>query len=309
MNILFYTNFANQDQLLKLVKKKFKHNKVFTIKDKIDLKKIHIAMVWNLPDKIFKKLVNVKLIFSLGAGVDHIINLPSYNQIPIIRIKDPNMRERMFNHVLSQILNYQLKLKTYQTAQRKKIWLKEQDTYLNNQTNIGILGIGYLGSFIAKKLQQLNYNVSGYKNLPSHSKMSFKIFSGKTINKFINQSDILISILPSTEKTKNFINKSFLKNLKKHSLLINVGRGVSLNEEDLLNHLKYNPNCYVSLDVFKNEPLKKNHEFWNHSNVTITPHVAAITDVESSIDYMYSRFLVFKKNGKIKSDVNLKKGY
>ena len=309
MNILFYTNFANQSQLLKLVKKKFRHSKIFTIKDKLQFEEIDIAMVWNLPDEIFKKLVNVKLIFSLGAGVDHIINLPSYNRIPIIRIKDPNMRERMFNHVLSQILNYQLKLKLYQKAQRKKKWLKEQDTFLNNQINLGILGIGYLGSFIAKKLKKLNYNVLGYKNLPSLVKMPFKIYSGKSINKFINQSDILISILPSTEKTKNFINKSFLKNLRKNCLLINVGRGLSLNEKDLLNYLKNNPNFYVSLDVFKNEPLKKSHRFWNHPNVTITPHVAAITDVESSIDYMYSRFLVFKKNGKIKSDVNLKKGY
>jgi len=309
MNIFFYTSFANQEQLLKLVKKKFTYNKVFTTKDKIDLEKIHIAMVWNLPDKIYKKLVNLKLIFSLGAGVDHIINLPSYNQIPIIRIKDYNMRERMFNHVLSQILNYQLKLQIYQKAQKKKIWLKEQDTYLNNQMHIGILGVGYLGSFIAKKLQKLNYNVLGYKNLPSNVKLPFKVYSGKSMNKFISHSDILISILPSTKKTKNFINKSFLNNLKKKSLLINVGRGISLNEEDLLNYLKLNPNCYVSLDVFKNEPLKKNHRFWNHPNVTVTPHVAAITDVESSIDYMYSRFLVFKKNGKIKSDVNLKKGY
>tara|TARA_Y100001970_G_scaffold215377_1_gene263482 strand:+ start:27214 stop:28143 length:930 start_codon:yes stop_codon:yes gene_type:complete len=309
MNILFYTNFANQDELLKLVKKKFKGNKVFTIKNKINLDKIDVAMIWHLPEKIFKKLTNLKLIFSLGAGVDHIINLPSYKNIPIIRIKDPNMRERMFNHVLAQILNYQLKLEIYLKAQQKKIWIKEQNTHLNNEINIGILGIGYLGGYIAQKLQKLGYNVFGYKNTPPNSKVPFKVFFGKSINQFIIQSDILVSILPATEKTNNFINKKFLNKLKKKSLLINIGRGSSVNEKDLLNHLKDNPNCYASLDVFKNEPIKKNHPFWSHPNVTVTPHVAAITDVESSINYMYSRFVVFKKNFKIKSDVNLKKGY
>ncbi|PPR50967.1 MAG: Glyoxylate/hydroxypyruvate reductase A [Alphaproteobacteria bacterium MarineAlpha5_Bin5] len=310
MNILFYTTFANQRELLKFIKKKFKGVKVFTIKDKVNLKKIEIAMVFNLPNSYFKKLVNLKLIFSLGAGVDHILNSPNYNnKIPIIRMKDPNMRKRMFNHTLSQILYYQLKLQVYQESQRKKVWLKEQDTLLNNQLTIGILGVGYLGSFIGIQLHRLGYNVLGFKNSSSNLKVPFKLFRGNQINNFISQCDILISILPSTQKTIDIINKNFLKIMKKKSLLINIGRGLSLNEEDLINHLKLNSNFYASLDVFKNEPINKNHKFWSHPNITITPHIASITDIESSIEYMYKNYLKFKKNGKIKSDVNIKKGY
>ena len=310
MNILFYTKFANQKELLKIVKKKFRGARVFTIQDKINLKKIDIAMVWNLPNSYFKKLVNLKLVFSLGAGVDHILHSPSYNnKIPIIRIKDPNMRKRMFNHVLSQILYYQLKLQLYQQSQRKKVWLKEQDTFLNSQLTIGILGTGYLGSYIGKQLHRLDYNVLGFKNSSSNLKVPFKVFRGNAMNKFLGLSDIIISILPSTENTKDIINKNFLKFMKKKSLLINIGRGLSLNEEDLINHLKLNSNFYASLDVFKNEPINKNHKFWTHPNITITPHIAAITDIESSIEYMYQNYLKFKKNGKIKSDVNIKKGY
>ena len=310
MNILFYTTFANQRELLKFIKKKFKGVKVFTIKDKVNLKKIEIAMVFNLPNSYFKKLVNIKLIFSLGAGVDHILNSPNYNnKIPIIRMKDPNMRKRMFNHTLSQILYYQLKLQVYQESQRKKVWLKEQDTLLNNQLTIGILGVGYLGSFIGIQLHRLGYNVLGFKNSSSNLKVPFKLFRGNQINNFISQCDILISILPSTQKTIDIINKNFLKIMKKKSLLINIGRGLSLNEEDLINHLKLNSNFYASLDVFKNEPINKNHKFWSHPNITITPHIASITDIESSIEYMYKNYLKFKKNGKIKSDVNIKKGY
>jgi len=310
MNILFYTKFANQKELLKIVKKKFKGARVFTIQDEINLKKIDIAMVWNLPNSYFKKLVNLKLVFSLGAGVDHILNSPSYNnKIPIIRIKDPNMRKRMFNHVLSQILYYQLKLQLYQQSQRKKVWLKEQDTFLNSQLTIGILGTGYLGSYIGKQLHRLDYKVLGFKNSSSNLKVPFKVFRGNAMNKFLGLSDIIISILPSTENTKDIINKNFLKFMKKKSLLINIGRGLSLNEEDLINHLKLNSNFYASLDVFKNEPVNKNHKFWSHPNITITPHIAAITDIESSIEYMYQNYLKFKKNGKIKSDVNIKKGY
>ena len=66
---------------------------------------------------------------------------------------------------------------------------------------------------------------------------------------------------------------------------------------------------HASLDVFKKEPLKKSHKFWSNPNITITPHIAAVTDIESSIDYIYKRLLTIKKNSKIISDVNLKIGY
>ena len=70
----------------------------------------------------------------------------------------------MLNHVLSQILNYQLKLNDYSKAQAKKIWLDERYTPLNKELTIGILGLGYIGSFVANKLKVLGYNVIGYKN-------------------------------------------------------------------------------------------------------------------------------------------------
>ena len=83
--------------------------------------------------------------------------------------------------------------------------------------------------------------------------------------------------------------KKFLKNMKKNSCLINIGRGNAIEEKDLLNHLKKNKNFYAYLDVFKNEPLKSSSQFWKLPNVTITPHVAGVTAIEPSVKYMYSK--------------------
>ena len=109
--------------------------------------------------------------------------------------------------------------------------------------------------------------------------------------------------------TKNFINKKFLNKMKKKALLVNIGRGSSLDEKDLLNHLNKNKEFFASLDVFKIEPLPKNNKIWSHKNVTVTPHAAALTDINSTIELMLKRYSYYKKNNKIKSDVNLKKGY
>ena len=263
MNIFFFATYSNQEEFLLTLKKKFKHDKIFTISDDVDLSKIDVAMVWNLPSTIFKKMLNLKAIFSIGAGVDHILRLPNIQNLPIIRVKDPKMRIRMYNHVLSQILIFQLKLKIYDEAQRKKIWVNERYTPLNNELTIGIMGLGYIGNFVALNIKKLGYNVIGFKRNKTTINTPFEIYNKSSLNKFIKRSDIIVSILPDTKNTKNFVNAIFLKKMKKSSLLINIGRGPAVNEVDLIKHIKINPNFFASLDVFNREPLIKKHKFYN----------------------------------------------
>ena len=309
MKILFYNPWPNQNKWILSIKKKFVGYQIYTLKDKFKFEDIECAIIWNLPNNIFKKLSRLKVIFSLGAGVDHILKLPSYKDTPIFRIKDTNMSKRMFNHILSQVLYYQLKLKKFENGKIKKKWLEEEETLLNQQITIGILGAGFLGNEVGKNLKKLNYNIIGYKNSKNNTKIPFEVFTKNQIDIFLKKSDIVVSILPATLATNNFIDKTFLKKMKREGLLINVGRGNSINEKHLINHLIKNKDFYVSLDVFKNEPLNKNHKFWDLQNVTITPHIAAVTDIESSVNYIFKRINSIKKVKKIKSEVNLKKGY
>lgn len=313
MNILLYCNFANGKQWEKAVRKKFRRENVYTLSDNPKLGKIDCAIIWNIPNDILGKLTSLKIIFSMGAGVDHILKLTNYNETPIIRVKDPSMAVRMSYHVLSQILEYQLNLKYFYNAQLKKNWLEnlqyEKQVKLNNEITVGILGVGFLGSYVGKYLKKLDYNVIGLKNSISKTKNSFPIFTSIKKNYFIKNSDIIISILPSTKNTNNFINADFLKKMKKKSLLINVGRGATINEKDLINHVKKNKDFFASLDVFKNEPLPKSNPLWLSKNITITPHVASLTVVDIIVAQMHKSLLNYKKNKKIKNDVDLRKGY
>ena len=309
MSILFYCNFQNQDKWLKSFRKKFTGHKIYTVTSDLDYKKIKYAIIWKLPDEILSKLVNLKAIFLLGAGVDSIIHSVNVKKIPILRLKDPFMGERMSYHVHSQILNYQLRLKNYQNAQLKRIWHDELEPMMNFDLNIGILGSGYLGICVGKYLKKLNYNVLGYKKTSDKTTNSFPILFGKKINQFILQSDIIVSILPSTEETFNFINKDFLKLMKQNSLLINVGRGSTVDEKSLTKHLKSNKNFYASLDVFVNEPLKNNNPLWKMPNVTVTPHIASLTGLDTALEQIFKRFDKYIRTGKIKSDVDFKKKY
>ena len=309
MSVFFYTPWPN-DVWLKKIKKKFKGYKIYTLKNKPDFKKIKYALVWDLKDNILSKMVNLNAFFSLGAGVDHILKLKNYRGEPIIRIKDPLMGERMTNYVLSQILSYQLNLNLFKQAQLKKKWLGEREPPLNRNITIGILGMGFLGLHVGNQLNKLGYNVIGFKNSKPKNKYPFFIYFKKNdLDKFLKKSDVIVSILPATPETKNFIDKRFLNKMKKESLLINVGRGSTLDEKVLIKHLKNNKKFYASLDVFQIEPLKKTSPLWNLNNVTITSHTASVTYLDSAIDYMYKKIKDFNKKRRIKSDVNLTKGY
>ena len=196
MNIFFYATYSNQQEFLNTLRNKFKRDKIYTIKDNVDLSTIDVAMVWNIPNTIFKKMINLKAIFSIGAGVDHILKLPNIKNLPIIRVKDPKMRIRMYNHVLSQILIFQLKLKIYDEAQRKKIWMNERYTSLNDELTIGIMGLGYIGNYVALKIKKLGYNVIGFKRNNLTKNKTFEIFDKNSLKKFIKNSDVIVSILP-----------------------------------------------------------------------------------------------------------------
>ena len=97
--------------------------------------------------------------------------------------------------------------------------------------------------------------------------------------------------------------------MKKKSLLVSIGRGSTVNERDLIKHLQKNKMFNASLDVFQNEPLPKNSLLWSLPNINITPHVASITLIDSAIDLIFNKYNKYVITKKIKSDVNLSKGY
>ena len=309
MTILYHCTFENSEEWKKKLKQKFKNFKIISINEPSRFNEVEIAIIWNLPNQVLKKLPKLKIIFSLGAGVDHILKLSDYKKTPIIRIKDPLMGERMYYYVLSQILNYQIGINQYKHAQYNKIWRKEILPFFNKDLTVGILGFGYLGTIVAKLLKKNNYKIIGYKKTRLQKKEKFKIYYKNQLNSFIKSSDIIINILPNTKHTLNFINSKFLSLMKKKSLLISIGRGSTVNENDLVKHLKKNKSFYASLDVFQNEPLSKKSNLWSLTNINITPHVASITVIDSAINLIFEKYKNYIKTKKIRSDVNLKKGY
>lgn len=91
----------------------------------------------------------------------------------------------------------------------------------------------------------------------------------------LQASDILVLLLPNTSETQNIHNKETLSQCKKGVCVINAGRGSSIEENDLLEAMNVGTISGATLDVFHSEPLPKNHPFWKHPRILVTPHIAA----------------------------------
>jgi len=222
------------------------------------------------------------VIFSIFAGVEKTLLNKTIRQ-PLVRLIDLEMTECMAEWCTAHVLRYHLDLDEYIKPVKKEWKAHNKERLLANQIDIGILGLGTLGSATAEKLQKLDFKVTGWSATEKNITGVRSLIGPEGLTKILSTSDYLILLLPLTEKTKAIINSDSLKIVKTGAILINAGRGGLIEDNDLLKALDSGKLSGCTLDVFNEEPLPPEHPFWFHDKVTVTPHISAPTRLRSSI--------------------------
>ena len=270
---------------------------------------VDFVICWKPKKKIFEQFPNIKVIQSVGASVEHITNSQTINDDNIItRIVDEKLSNDMWEFLITIVLSELKNISSYFAQKSDRIWQQHPYKSINN-TTVSILGLGSIGAYVAEKFAQIGFNVKGWSTSKKEI-LKVKSYSGENeFDTFLDNSDFLINLLPLTDKTKEILNKSVLQKLPKNAFLINVGRGEHLVDEDLIDLLNTSMLSGAFLDVFREEPLPKEHPFWNHSKIQITPHIASLTNVETAIDQITENYKRFLKKEELLNIVSLKKGY
>jgi len=252
---------------------------------------IEYALAWKPPTGVLKGFSNLKAIFSLGAGVDHIFldkDLPE--GVPIVRVVDPNLTMRMSEYVVLHVLWHHRRQRIYDHFQSQSKW-HELRQAAASETRVGIMGLGKLGLDAAHKLKTMGFSVAGWSQ--SRKKIDgIDSFRGRgELRAFLNRTDILVCLLPLTKDTRGLLNGAVFKDLAKDGagdgpVLINAGRGELQVEADIVTALDKGHLYAATLDVFEKEPLAKNSPLWTHPRVTITPHNAAVSDPRAINGYI-----------------------
>ena len=243
--------------------------------DEGNIDDIEYAVVWKHPRGILNKYPNLKAILSLGAGVDHIISDPELPEAPpIVRLVDKKLTHEMILHSLHWVLHFHSDQYLYRIQQQSRKWIQQSSVQSEDRT-IGIMGLGNIGKAIGDSLVNLDFKVLGWGTSPKNSLGDIEYYFGHDqLSGFLSQTEILINVLPLTEKTKNILTKTELAYLPKGSFIINIGRGGIINENDLISILDTGDIAATALDVFAEEPLPENNSLWAHPSVYITPHIA-----------------------------------
>lgn len=270
---------------------------------------IDLLLVWNHTPGLTTQFKNAKAIFSLAAGVDHIFIDTAINpDLPIVRIIDPYMASDIVQYVAAYILKYVKRLDHWAEKQRAKTWFKQPPFSFSDKTT-GIMGLGHLGSKAARVLQQMGLTVNGWSQ--SHKQLPdiHQFVGNSQFHDFLARTDILVCMLPLTNKTENILNQDTFSHLRKGAYLINIGRGQHLVEDDLLSALADGQLSGACLDVFRQEPLPDNHPFWSHPSINITPHIASVTNPVTAAPQLYENYQRLMAGLPLFNRVDIQKGY
>jgi glyoxylate/hydroxypyruvate reductase len=275
---------------------------------------ITYAAAWLPPPDELKRFPNLKVIFSLGAGVDAILGDPTLPLgIPIVRVNDDDLTNRMSEYIVQHVLTHHRQQRRIDENQRNKIW----DPFPQHAAcaiTVGIMGLGVLGADAARKLHMMGFNVVGWSRSLKHVE-GVKSFAGASeFDEFLGETDILVSLLPATADTDGIINRVLINKLSRRGpfgapILINAGRGRAQIEDDILACLDSGELYAATLDVFRKEPLPVTSRLWSHPRVTLTPHMAADSDPETICRYVYIQIERFERGDALVNVVDRLNGY
>lgn len=242
------------------------------------------ALLWHPPAELFQRQQQLRALFNLGAGVDALLSLPGRPaEVPLIRLRNAGMDRWMSDYILYGVLHFGRDFDRYRLLQQQRLW-QPQQSRSREKLRIGLLGLGALGSEVAQSLRRRGYRVQGWSRSPK-SIEGIDTYAGlECLDSFLSRCDFVVNLLPSTRDTHNLLDAARLEALPSGAVVINPGRGSTLDQEALLRAIEAGQLRGAMLDVFVEEPLPREHPLWSRPEVIITPHIAAPTQVDEALE-------------------------
>lgn len=312
MNILFYCH-GDDGSLLKALRQRLTPHVIFDWANDspIPHQDITAAIAWQPPEHFFDGLTNLTHIYAVAAGVDHFLKTPGLpDNVHVIRLTDAGMAQQMSEYVLYGTLHAQRRMHDYRVAQDAKRWDHHLAVKSAQNTRVGILGAGQLGSSVARRLAQNQFTVSCWSRNPRSLPDGITSVHGQQqLTHFVSQSDVLVCLLPLTDATTGILNAQLFSHLPNGAFLINPGRGAHLIDNDLVLALSTGQLSGAMLDVFHDEPLPATHPFWSNPRIVITPHVAAKSVADESAEQISDSINSIEKGVMPAGLVDRRRGY
>lgn len=278
--------------------------------DAYDPADIDYVLSFRPPPGLLVRLPRLKAAFSMGAGVDGFLAGGDYPaHVPLFRFRDPTLTQEMAQYVLMYALMHHRGAAGYAGGQLAGEWRQQMLPRRTEETRIGILGLGVIGGYTARCFAGLGFPVSGWSQ-SRKSLAGVESYAGAAeLEAFLRVSDILVCLLPLTADTRGILNAKAFAAMPEGALVMNVARGAHLVADDLIAALDSGHLAGAVLDVFETEPLPPQSPLWNHPKVTVTPHVASISQPVVAADYVWAGIEALEQGRMPDGQVDLTRGY
>lgn len=291
------------------------HLEVVPLGDAVDPARVRYIAAWKHPHGALARFPALGALFSLGAGVDHLLADPALPPgVPLARVVDPDLTARMSEWVLLHVLGYHRQARRYRRQQAESRWADDPHQPAARAVRVGVMGLGVLGIDAATKLSMVGFDVAGWSRSP-RDVPGVACFGGPDgLDAFLQRTDILVVLLPLTPDTAGILDAALFARLARDGrlggpVLINAGRGGLQREADILRCLDDGTLMAATLDVFEREPLERESPLWRHPSVTVTPHNAALSDPAAIADLIAGQIRALERGDPLQHVVDRDRSY
>jgi glyoxylate/hydroxypyruvate reductase A len=273
-----------------------------------DLSRIEYLVAWDPPASFLAALPNLQVLFSSGAGVDHIDFSAVASHVQIVRMVEPGIVNGMIEFVTMSVLALHRDLFDYLRAQQAGVW-QAIEVHPASARTVGVMGLGVLGRAVLERLGTFGFELCGWSRSPKEIP-GVSCYAGEAaLDRFLARCDILICLLPLTEATRRILNARVFAALPRGASIINVGRGAHLDDEALLGALNSGQVSTAILDVLDPEPLPSSHPFWRHPRIVVTPHVASMTQPQTAAPVFLENLRRHQRGEPLRDVIDRRRGY
>lgn len=287
--------------------------RIYAPGDVPDPARIRFALAWRPGPRAFDPFTGLSLVQSIASGVDGILSSASLpDQAQVARVRDPGQAHVMAGFAVWHLIWHHRGMGNYVQNAAKGDWKRTSFGVLVPPCDltVGILGYGLMGRTIAEAVAKLGFNVLAASNTDHAGTEAVQVVSGADACQIVaGKADFLINVLPLTDATRGLIDAGFLAQMKRGAVLIHLGRGEHVIEDDLLAALEQGHIGGASLDVFSTEPLPQDHPFWRHPKVLVTPHEASVLPASALVTSLQQSLHETQAGLPLSTGVDRSKGY
>ena len=275
----------------------------------VDPARIRHAFAFAPGPDAFAPYPNLAMVHGAGAGVDALLAHPGLGpNLPLRRVVNREQARMMAGFAAWYVVGWHRRMWDYPRLQAERNW-EVVNLATPSDFPVGILGYGNMGATVARALRAMGFPVTAFAGTARTEDGITVVTGSDGLMTVAAGSRAVINLLPLTEATRGILDAGFFAAMRDDAILIQLGRGEHLVEPDLIAALDEGRPAMAALDVMVTEPLPRNHPFWSHPKIMVTPHVACESDPGRIADWIAEGIRQFERGETPDGMVDRTRGY